>query len=137
MGVRPRAKLNGRNGPGSKKNRDKRRDNIILLNNAEEKMYLGDRGYRLSQTGRKKGYKVAKNMELPEKQNVGKSDESKSMGVNQTRKDQSCSGLPPPPFVENMRPSRDDKTFLGHNIIRLPVKVLGSIGSLDKDMPYP
>ena len=27
------------------------------------------------------------------------------------------------------------KSFLGHNIIRLPVKVLGSIGSLDEDMP--
>ena len=45
-------------------------------------MYLGDRGYRLSQTGRKKGYKGAKNMDLPEKQNVGKSDESKAIGGN-------------------------------------------------------
>ena len=53
----------------------------------------------------------------------------------QTQKAQSFSGLPPPPFAANMRPSRDDKTFLRHNIIRLPVKVLGSIGSLDEDMP--
>ena len=35
-----------------------------------------------------------------------------------------------------MRPSRDDKKILGHNIIRLPVKVLGSIGSLEEDMPW-
>ena len=27
------------------------------------------------------------------------------------------------------------KSFLGHNIIRLTVKVLGSIGFLDEDMP--
>ena len=70
MGVQPREKLNGITGPGSKKNRDKRRDNIILLKNAEENMYLGDRGYILSQTGRNKGYKGAKNMYLPEKKNV-------------------------------------------------------------------
>ena len=31
--------------------------------------------------------------------------------------------------------SRDDKIFLGHNIIRLTVKLLVSISSLDKDMP--
>ena len=74
-------------------------------------------------------------MDLPKKQNIGKSNARKAMGVNQTRKPQSFSGLPPPPFAANMRPSRDDKTFLGHNIIRLPVKVLGSIGSVDKYMP--
>ena len=94
MGVRPRAKLNGRTGPGKKNNREKIRDNILLLKNAEEKMYLGDRGYIISQTGIKKGYKGAKNMDLLEKQNVGKSDESKAMGGskemgdNQTRKAQ-------------------------------------------------
>ena len=74
-------------------------------------------------------------MDLPKKQNVGKRNESKAMGGNQTRKSQSFSGLLPPQFAANMRPSRDDKKFLGHNIIRLPVKVLGSIGSLDEDMP--
>ena len=75
-------------------------------------------------------------MYLPEKQNVGNINESKAMGGNQTQKAQSFSGLPPLPFVANMRPSRDHKTFLGHNIIRLPVKVLGSIGSLDEYMPW-
>ena len=74
-------------------------------------------------------------MDLPEKQNVGKSNKSKAMGGNQTQKYQSFFGLPPPPFAANMRPSRDDKTFLGHNIICLPVKVLGIIGYLDEDMP--
>ena len=134
MGVRPRAKLNGRTGPGSKNNRDKRRYNILLLENSEEKMYLGDRGHRISQTGINEGYKGAKNMDLPEKQNFGKSDKSKAMGGNQTQKAQYFSGLPPPPFAVNMRLSCDDKTFLGHNIIRLPFKVLGSIVSLEKDM---
>ena len=56
------------------------------------------------------------------------------MGGNKTRKAQSFSGLLPPPFAANMSPSCDDKIFLGQNIIRLPVKVLGSIGSLEKDM---
>ena len=98
-------------------------------------MYLGDRGYRLSQNGIKKGYKGSKNMDLPEKQKVGKSDKSKAMGVNQTRKAQSFSGFPPPPFAVNMRPSHDDEKFLGHNIICIPVKVLGSIGSLEEYMP--
>ena len=74
-------------------------------------------------------------MDLPEKQNVGKSDKGKAMGGNQTQKAQYFSGWPPPPFASNMSPSRDNKTFLGNNIIRLPVKVLRSIGSLDKDMP--
>ena len=75
-------------------------------------------------------------MDLPEKQNVGKSYKIKAMGDNQTQKAQSFSGFYPPPLRANMRPSRDDKTFLGHNIIHLPVKVLGSIGSLDEDMPW-
>ena len=57
------------------------------------------------------------------------------MGGNQTRKAQYFLGLLPPPLRANMRPSRDDKKCLGQNIIRLPVKVLGSIGSLDEYMP--
>ena len=131
MRVRPRAKLNRRNGPGSKNNREKCRDNILLLKNDEDNMYFVNRGYIPNQTGTNRGYKGDKNMDLPKNQNVGKSDARKAMGGNQTRKAQSFLGLPPPPFAANMRPSRDDKTFLGHNIICLPVKVLGIIGSLD------
>ena len=72
----------------------------------------------------------------PRSKTLVKFDEGKAMGGNQTQKAQSFGGLPPPPFAANMRPSRDDKTFLGQNIIRLPVKVLGSIGSLDKHIPW-
>jgi len=44
--------------------------------------------------------------------------------------------MPPPPFSSQVPAANtDDVTEVGHHIKRLPVKVLGSVGSLADEMP--
>uniref|UniRef100_A0A7S1VXG1 EngB-type G domain-containing protein n=1 Tax=Ditylum brightwellii TaxID=49249 RepID=A0A7S1VXG1_9STRA len=66
-----------------------------------------------------------------------KSEERRGHAVSggDEKEEKSSSWLPPPPFSVSVDTNVDDRTLHGYKINRLPVKLLGSSGSLEEELP--